>query len=159
MLPGKWHSCCAKEIEEALSLSLKVSVATGIVPFKLEESDSAGPGRKGEQMPEEAMVAAYCSRVSQRSLWKVVLWKHKKARQVAKDYVAGLTAAKSQALEVPGEEVVATSSLRSLRSQKSLRAALSDASSRPSKSDLLLGSSCAMAGGGGGVLRAKEGTM
>jgi len=100
---------------------------------RLEESDSAGPGRKGEQMPEEAMVAAYCSRVSQRSLWKVVLGKHKKARQVAKDYVAGLTAAKSQALEVPGEEVVATSSLRSLRSQKSLRAALSDASSRQSK--------------------------
>ena len=31
MLPGKWHSCCAKEIEEALSLSLKVSVATGQV--------------------------------------------------------------------------------------------------------------------------------
>lgn len=34
---------------------------------RLEESDSVGAA-KAEQMPEEAMVAAYCSRVSQRSL-------------------------------------------------------------------------------------------
>ncbi|CAE7939258.1 unnamed protein product, partial [Symbiodinium sp. KB8] len=44
---------------------------------RLEESDSVGAA-KAEQMPEEAMVAAYCSRVSQRSLWKVVIQKHKK---------------------------------------------------------------------------------
>ncbi|OLQ05483.1 hypothetical protein AK812_SmicGene11305 [Symbiodinium microadriaticum] len=57
---------------------------------RLEESDSVGAA-KAEQMPEEAsaMVAAYCSRVSQRSLWKVVIQKHKKEGTEADSEASG----------------------------------------------------------------------